>query len=1534
MGGVAAAQPTANFSATPVTGCPPMVVSFTDLSTGGAITWSWSFSGGTPSTAFVKNPIISYLTPGTYSVTLTVSNGTTSSAPYTKTGYITVKTPPSVSFTASPLAACAKVPISFTSSITWNAPGSGTYHWDFGDGGTASSANPTYNYANGGTYTVKLTATNSSGCPTTDTQVNYVTVYSPPSVGFYATDTAVCSLGGSTTFISTTSGSSPFSYVWDFGDGSGLSSATPPVSHSYASAGKYTVKAVVTDSKGCTDSLKLNNYINVHTVSAAASVPASACVGAAVNTQAVAPTTGGAALSWDFGDGYTATGPAAGHTYLTAGTYTIRFIATVGGCSDTDKHTITISPKPSAAFTYSPSPACPAPSLISFTNTSSGSFVSSLWDFGDGSPFSTVTSPLHTYALGGQTYTVKLTVTNAAGCTSTAQQSFDVYNTVFYISAQPPSGCAPVTIAFKDSLFVTTPLGSMPYPSPRVSWSWNFGTGSATSTSATPSFTYSNTGTYYATVATTTANGCVFHDTFKVRTGSHATPNFYTLTPNPCNRTQIQFLDSSVSPFGSITNWNYDFGDGGNSFGPANPYYTYTVPGIYTVTLVTDQNGCFDTVKKQNYIHVGLPGSKFVFKVNCNKLGEVQFTDSSAGATSMLWRFGDGTTSTQTNPVHQYSVVPGVYTVSQITYNSLTGCKDSLPHTVIINNYSTNMSALDSNVCVGDTVFLSPVISGSAAPLASTLQSVAWSYTPMPGLFNDPLTMANGVYEARARGRYNITVLVKDLNDCPATRTNNNFITVGGPIVHFKATPTTGCAPATIVLTDTTNYVPSTYPIQYIWDYGDGTNATINGPLGPSVTHFYPNVGGYAIKLIVRDNIGCVDSFGAPNYITITRPTAIFSSTISNACVGSPFQFFSSSTGTGITHKWDFGDGTTSTMPSPSHVYVTPGTYSIRLIVTDYAGCKDTMYKASAVNVTVSPHASFTMDDTLNVCPPMFVNFTSTSTGAASYAWSFGNGTGSTLTNPSVTYTSPGYYPIRLIARNALGCPDTAYGHARVLGYPGAVLSYGPPLFGCAPFTVNFRANNVDGVPGFIYNFGDGTTAATTATVMTHTYTQPGPHLPSITMTDNLGCSAVSVGIDTIKVDGVFAGFTFSPFPACDKGTIQFQDTSRGAYTPLNPPRWAFHDGTTSNLAAPSKTYSLPGTYPVVLYSSTTGGCKDTFRSNVIFYPLPKIIAADDTTICITDSAILRARGGVSYVWSPAASLSCANCNTPYASPTVPTTYVVTGMDAHGCTSTDTLVVRLRYKTVTDVKPASAEICSGDTLTLTATPGYTSYHWSPATGLLNKDTSSTPAYPGTSQQYVLISKVAGCAADTDMVNIIVHPTPTVKAASGQSIIAGTPVRLEATATGIITKWLWSPSDGLFTPTSPATDAHPKASTTYTVTATTEFGCYDSDTLRIIVTCDNKQVYLPNTFTPDGNGVNDVFYPRGRGLSNINRFRIYNRWGEVVFDRSNIAVDDKSNGWDGRKGGTLLPPDVYVYTIDALCDTGEPLQWQGDVMLLR
>jgi gliding motility-associated-like protein len=105
-------------------------------------------------------------------------------------------------------------------------------------------------------------------------------------------------------------------------------------------------------------------------------------------------------------------------------------------------------------------------------------------------------------------------------------------------------------------------------------------------------------------------------------------------------------------------------------------------------------------------------------------------------------------------------------------------------------------------------------------------------------------------------------------------------------------------------------------------------------------------------------------------------------------------------------------------------------------------------------------------------------------------------------------------------------------------------------------------------------------------------------------------------------------------------------------------------------------------------------------------------------------------------------------------------------------------------------------------------------------------------------------------------------------------------------------------------------------------------------VTVFVLCNGANIFIPNTFSPNGDGANDVFYPRGTGLFNIKTLRIFNRWGEVVFEKGGFAANDVSAGWDGTYKGLQLNPDVYVYTADILCDNKTILTLKGNIALIR
>jgi gliding motility-associated-like protein len=112
------------------------------------------------------------------------------------------------------------------------------------------------------------------------------------------------------------------------------------------------------------------------------------------------------------------------------------------------------------------------------------------------------------------------------------------------------------------------------------------------------------------------------------------------------------------------------------------------------------------------------------------------------------------------------------------------------------------------------------------------------------------------------------------------------------------------------------------------------------------------------------------------------------------------------------------------------------------------------------------------------------------------------------------------------------------------------------------------------------------------------------------------------------------------------------------------------------------------------------------------------------------------------------------------------------------------------------------------------------------------------------------------------------------------------------------------------------------------------GCVSSDEITIQALCNNANIFIPNTFSPNADGMNDVFYPRGKGIFSIKSMRIFNRWGQVVFEKSHFEANDATSGWDGSFKGSKLDADVYVYIVEVLCDNSIIIPVKGNVTLLR
>ncbi|AKB80284.1 cell surface protein [Methanosarcina horonobensis HB-1 = JCM 15518] len=666
------AAPDADFSSNVTSGNLPLNVLFTDASTGTATAWNWSFGDGTYST--LKNPVHTYSAAGNYTVKLTASNAAGNDTKI-KENYIKVTTPqtPAVNFWGSPVSGNAPLNVTFKDNTT----GSPTaWNWSFGDGTYSTDQNPKHTYSAAGNYTVKLTATNAAGSNTV-TKSNYIKVTGSSlqtPIASFSSNITSGSAPLNVLFTDTSTGT-PIAWNWNFGDGTN-SAVQNPV-HAYSTAGNYTVVLTVSNAAGNTTVTK-SNYITVtgtvaqKPVAAFSASPTSG--NAPLNVTFTDSSTGSpVAWNWNFGDGTSSTEKNPAHTYSTAGNYTVTLTVTNAAGSNTATKSSYISvgttaQKPVINCWGSPRSGN-APLTVTFKDDSSGSPTAWNWSFGDGTT-STLQNPKHTYSAAGS-YTIKLTVTNAAGNTTATKNN---YITVTGTSVQMPiagfssnvtSGNLPLSVSFTDTSTGTP-----------TAWNWSFGDGTY-STVKNPVHIYSTAGSYTVTLTATNAAGSntATKSNYITVAGTSSQKPVASFSASPTSGNAplgVSFTDSST---GSPTAWSWNFGDGTSST-QKSPTHTYSTAGNYTVTLTASNTAGSNTVTKTNYITVtGTTAQKPV--INCwgsPRSGTapltVYFKDSSSGSpTSWNWSFGDGTTSTLQNPKHTYSAA-GSYTIKLTVTNA------------------------------------------------------------------------------------------------------------------------------------------------------------------------------------------------------------------------------------------------------------------------------------------------------------------------------------------------------------------------------------------------------------------------------------------------------------------------------------------------------------------------------------------------------------------------------------------------------------------------------------------------------------------------------------------------------------------------------------------------------------------------------------------------------------------------------------------------------------------------------------------------
>ncbi len=380
---------------------------------------------------------------------------------------------------------------------------------------------------------------------------------------------------------------------------------------------------------------------------------------------------------------------------------------------------------------------------------------------------------------------------------------------------------------------------------------------------------------------------------------------------------------------------------------------------------------------------------------------------------------------------------------------------------------------------------------------------------------------------------------------------------------------------------------------------------------------------------------------------------------------------------------------------------------------------------------------------------------------------------------------------------------------------------------------------------------------------------------------------------------------------------------------------WNLGNGTRAKDSTVTVQYMNDGNYTLKLTVATINRCFDSVFKQITIHPIPLVTINSKPVICRGDSALLTAKGALNYIWTDQNDkIICDGCTTTMINPVYNSQYKVLGYDQYGCSEVTNIDVRV-IQPLKLIASLGDTICAGQTRQFFA-KGANSYTWYPETGLSNKNAASPIAKPMATTTYHVIGKDEfSCFTDTAEVRMVVgNPTP-IHIGNDTVVTAGITYRLNAIpATQDIRKWYWNGPVDFSCKTCPSPEIKISNDASIYCLAVNAYGCTSIDTINIKTFCAGTEVFIPNAFSPDGDGVNDILTVQGRGIKMVKSFRIFNRWGEVVFERTNFLPGDPANGWDGKIRGNPAPPDVFVYMCEVICEKGIPYIFKGNVAVLK
>jgi len=993
----------------------------------------------------------------------------------------------------------------------------------------------------------------------------------------------------------------------------------------------------------------------------------------------------------------------------------------------------------------------------------------------------------------------------------------------------------------------------------------------------------STPGTYTYTITVNTPDGVGCVATTTVTVGS------ISATATPQNASCPGTLDGqiTVSPNPAAGTYTYTLMPG--NITQTNPVFTGLGTGTYSVS-VTNASGCSSTINNITIAAGNAATATHTFtNGSCPGVnnGSITVTPNGPGPYSFTLNPGNITNTTGTFT----GLAAGTYSVN-FTLGS--GCGGTVNGIVIGSGPApTGTSTFTNTTCPGvnnGTITVTP--GGGAGP---------YSYTLNPG----NITQANPTFTGLAAGTYNITFT----NGAGCTGTVPPVTISNGPVPNGSATSTNTNCPG--VNDGTITVTPSgAGPYTFTLNPGNITQAS------PTFTNLAP--GSYTVSF--TNGAGCTGTV-SPTSITVNAGPALTGTATSTAtsCPTRNDGTITVSPGGTGPYTFTLNPGAV-TQSSPTFTGLAAGTYTVSFVTA--SGCNGVV----PVNPVVTQGPFLSSTTTLTNPPCANINDGSiriNASGVAPFTYTLNPGN-ITQANSTFSNLAPGTYSYNFTDAN--GCT----------GSGTATLTTNSPLAISVAITMplcNGNANGIvtltgsGGVPAYQYArspFATFQPSGTFTGLAAGTYT--------FRLRDNVGCTKDTT--ITIAEPTVLTATAANTVPSTcngNDGTIVITaagGTPAYEYSIDNGAYWQ----SSNTFIAPA-----PGAYPNIRVRDAKG-CIANANTTVTLIDTMHLSFGPAETICvgkgITLNPITNPQTNI-FQWSspnaPLSTLSSTSIKNPVATPTDTSVYTLTATWG-ACTRTASIQINTLHIPIAHAGEDTA-ICFMTTATLrgsvTENSGPVLFSWSPDANVAAASQATTTVAPPTAgiHNYTLtVSDDYGCNFyTTDVVRVVVQPP--VPARAGNDTIAASGLPHQLSGSGGV-DYVWSPAAPLNNSTAPNPIAILTADTKFTLIVTDVAGCIGYDTVFVKV-YNGPTYYVPNAFSPNGDGLNDIFRAVPSGIRQTEWFRVFNRYGELIFQ-----TNEWLKGWDGSFRGKKQPVGVYVWVIKGIDMNGKKVEMKGTVMLVQ